>query len=346
MRFVNGSMDLMRDSTAPLYDMTPIKRDGFKGLYHSNAWFNHNMLFTQNANDAVAITRRKSQAENGAHLIYVHRYLTGKIRGQLDDLSLDRDPDSVFVMDKAKRIECIQFPAIVEGVFMPKWMIGFDHDLHSGLTQFPNHETIGRLLNSELSRIFESLTKFNALEFDQVERFIACVRMAMRTDHGDVDIRRKARDALMDMICEYIELHLRAPEIGVTQLLSEFGVSRASLYRMFDHYGGVRQYIHDRRLYRAVFEIAQHPLRRGDLTRISRKWGFSSDANFNRAVKRQFGVAPGSLVDASADADFGRLGDVRSRRLSIKAKPIRALRGQMDGPTLRPAPTLLNHAMN
>lgn len=40
------------------------------------------------------------------------------------------------------------------------------------------------------------------------------------------------------------------------------------------------------------------------LSQVSERWGFSSDANFNRAVKLAFGRPPGSLFKTGYRADM------------------------------------------
>ena len=66
---------------------------------------------------------------------------------------------------------------------------------------------------------------------------------------------------------------------------------------MFEDRGGVRQFISDRRLLRAEVDISEGPLLRGEIARAAEQWGFSSAANFNRAIRREFGVTPGSLIN-------------------------------------------------
>lgn len=286
----------MRESTSPLYDMRPLKWEGHSGIYSSNAWYTDQILFTQTMNGAVAVERSKAQAEAGAHLIFVHRYFRGKVRGQFDDVNLDRDPGHIYVIDQAQRVECIQFPTIIQGMFIPKSMIGFDPDRHPTLSRFANHGPMGRVLFSEFSSVFTQLNHYQWVEQTTIDRFLACLMMAMRSDGGDEDIRRRAREALKDHIRAHIEQELLSGKVSVDYLLARFGVSRATLYRMFDSANGVRQYVSDRRLYRAVLEISEKPLRRGDLTSIAERWGFSSNVNFNRAVKRHFGVPPGALT--------------------------------------------------
>ncbi|MEM9842024.1 MAG: helix-turn-helix domain-containing protein, partial [Pseudomonadota bacterium] len=77
--------------------------------------------------------------------------------------------------------------------------------------------------------------------------------------------------------------------------------SRAGLYRMFEQQGGVRHYITERRAVRAVLELSQGAQTRGAVQDAADRWGFSSGPNFNRVIKRMFGVTPGALLEAKPD---------------------------------------------
>jgi len=157
--------------------------------------------------------------------------------------------------------------------------------------------------------MFERLNACKRLDLSAFSRFIACLKLAIGSEDQDTDVRRRARDAVAAAIRVHIEQNLESYSLSTTSLLRQFGVSRASLYRMFESSGGVRQYISDRRLYRAVLDLNKSPLRRGQINQISEKWGFSSAASFNRAIRREFGVTPGSMVKVPAVRPFHSIHD-------------------------------------
>lgn len=247
--------------------------------------------------DAVAVNRSKSQAMNGEHLLIVHRYLDGFSRGRAGDFNIDRDPGSIYVIDSAQRMEHIQTRYSTQSIFIPKAVAGFDHDRHPVLTKFPSGQSIGRLLSDLFNDLFGDLLQNHSFEIAKLEQLKACLEMAMGADVREGDIRRHVRDALRNTICTYVERNLEHENLSVTSILKEFGVSRASLFRMFEDRGGVREFITSRRLLSAVLDLSDGPVLRGDIAMTAEKWGFTSSGNFNRAVRREYGVAPGSLVD-------------------------------------------------
>ena len=294
-QFSIGPSEAVRESTADFFDMTPIASDSNSGFYKTKSWFGENCLFTLPSMDTAAVRRSKAQAESGQHLVMIQRFLTGHLLGRLGDVSVDRQTGEIYLVDLEHRYECLQFPAVIQNVFFPKSVLGYESGKHAPFMHLSRHPTFAKLLGQLLDRIYVELNSQNALNPALYDQLIACVKLAIGCDPREADVRRHARIAMTDLICRFIESHLESWDLSVTTILREFGVSRASLYRMFEQKGGVRQYISDRRLFRAVSEISRRPLVRGELSRIADKWGFSSNANFNRAVKRQFGVPPGAL---------------------------------------------------
>lgn len=293
------------ESSRGLYDNTPLNEEGASGVMKTGHWFVDGGIFTHLEADAFVVRRTKAQAENGAHLVSVHRYIGGYHRGRLGDLSVDRDPGAVYLIDLSSRVEGVQRQATMQNIFFPKAALGYDPDQHPPLITFPPSHPLGQLIFSRFSRLYDGLLHANEFDLDCFDQLVACLKLAMGADPNEGNLRQKARAAMYESICGFIEQRVDDWRLSVDMILKNFGVSRASLYRMFEPRGGVRQYISDRRLLRAILDISARPLRRGHIAAAAERWGFSSDANFNRAVRGAFGVTPGTLVsrpDPSPDA--------------------------------------------
>jgi len=118
-------------------------------------------------------------------------------------------------------------------------------------------------------------------------------------------------------ICRYIETHLAARDLGVERLTRTFGVSRASLYRLFEPVGGVASYVRSRRLGRAREELSVAGRDNRRIGPIAYQSGFSSVTAFNRAFREAYGQTPSEArqnrfnsasVTAVSDANIGILG--------------------------------------
>ena len=84
-------------------------------------------------------------------------------------------------------------------------------------------------------------------------------------------------------------------------ILGRFGVSRASLYRMFEIYGGIRHYITHLRASKAVLHVWQNQKQRGIVRSAQTRWGFATGNDFNRTVRRLFGNTPKRLVSSRVE---------------------------------------------
>jgi AraC-like DNA-binding protein len=93
-------------------------------------------------------------------------------------------------------------------------------------------------------------------------------------------------------ICRFIDANLVASDLGVERLARTFGLSRASLYRLFEPVGGVASYVRTRRLGRARQELLAAGLDNRRIGPIAYQSGFRSVAAFNRAFRELYGEAP------------------------------------------------------
>lgn len=99
-------------------------------------------------------------------------------------------------------------------------------------------------------------------------------------------------------LCQYIEQELAQESLGVDALIAQFGLSRATLYRLFDADGGVASYIRERRLLRAM-KLLGASGGRPRISTVAYATGFSDEKTFSRALRRRFGFLPREAVAES-----------------------------------------------
>lgn len=89
----------------------------------------------------------------------------------------------------------------------------------------------------------------------------------------------------------HIENHLRSPALDPETVARAAGVSRATLYRLFEPVGGVARAIREARLKQAMRDILHQgaAARLGD---VGHALCFSSEAQFSRAFKAHYGFTP------------------------------------------------------
>jgi len=118
----------------------------------------------------------------------------------------------------------------------------------------------------------------------------------------------------------FVEQHLLEVDLGPKTLLEAFGVTRSTLYRLFEPLGGVSAYIARRRLYHAFRLLSDTRTPRGRISKLSEELGFSHPSAFTRAFKEAFGLSP---KDVQALAEHSREQDVQ---LMTSLEPMKYMR--------------------
>jgi AraC family transcriptional activator of tynA and feaB len=116
---------------------------------------------------------------------------------------------------------------------------------------------------------------------------------AYSLEHGWREERSVVASARCTEIKQYIEMHLRNPELGPTPIANALGVSRRYVRLLLaTESDSVTAYIRRRRLEECAWELAQ-PLWQGrSITATASDWGFRSMAHFTRAFKEHYGSTP------------------------------------------------------
>ncbi len=80
--------------------------------------------------------------------------------------------------------------------------------------------------------------------------------------------------------------------LGPAVLAGQFYVTRPTLYRMFEPYGGVGRYILGRRLTGVFRDLSDPRLAREPIAAVLRRWGFENHTAAGRAFRAGFGMTP------------------------------------------------------
>ena len=118
---------------------------------------------------------------------------------------------------------------------------------------------------------------------------------AVITTHLDaVDLGREALQATLVLrIMEYVESHVREPDLAAGRIAAEHHISVRQLYRILAAEGiSLGDWIRTRRLEGARRELAAAFLH-DPVSVVARRWGFTDASSFARMFRTSFGVSPG-----------------------------------------------------
>ncbi len=101
------------------------------------------------------------------------------------------------------------------------------------------------------------------------------------------------RRAALDSLKRLVEQHLDSPALSAEFVCARSGWSRATVYRLFEVEGGLAHYIRKRHLLHAFRELTSGQPPHLRILDLALAHQFASEASFNRAFRRAFGIPPG-----------------------------------------------------
>jgi AraC-like DNA-binding protein len=127
-------------------------------------------------------------------------------------------------------------------------------------------------------------------------------------------------------IRRYIDRKLASPDLSASSIAAEFGLSRASLYRLFEPAGGIAKYIRKVRLSRAYQEITAAEFSNRRIGFIAYQLGFKNVSAFSRLFHEVYGVTPGEARERARQS-------VAKPEYAVPARPGESLTRWLDALT-------------
>ena len=144
-----------------------------------------------------------------------------------------------------------------------------------------------------LARRLPTLVGENADEMDRAtcDMLVACLRPSI----ANSEIARNQIDAVLARRAKrQIERELTSPDLSVESITKFLGVSRRTLYRVFEPTGGIQKYILGKRLDSARNALLDHTHRQ-KISEIAEEFGFTRMDYFSRVFKNRFGQSPADI---------------------------------------------------
>lgn len=242
------------------------------------------------------------QLERSGGLISVQRLHSGFAAIEYPDCNYVQRPGMITINDYKQSFRGSHHNAEIEQVLIPRSVLGLTDADPVSPVLLDLDSRRGRQLAQQLDQFFAPGPE-RSFESEVLK---SAVTSEIEESWRPVSDREEWWIGRRNLIRKYIDTHLEDPNLGPLQICELFNMSRATLYRMFEPDGGVRRRIQDRRLFAAIWDLATSGIQRGRLSQVSERWGFSSDANFNRAVKLAFGRPPGTLFKTGYNANLDR----------------------------------------
>lgn len=238
-------------------------------------------------------------AEGATEALGIRLQLSGAVLGEVGDRRVAIRAGDVFFFDLQQNFD-LQITAGAEHardicLWVPRSRIlaafGRDDVLH-GLV-LAGVSAAGAMIGGGLKILAEQAPKLSVAEMDALcEGLVALAANTLGPVLASPRGTVMSPAAAFVTIRRYIDRNLRSPHLDVDRLADIFGVSRASLYRLFEPVGGVASYIRKARLRLAYQEILGSEVSGRRIGPIAFSLGFKNVSAFNRAFRDQYGVSP------------------------------------------------------
>ncbi|MFS2012204.1 helix-turn-helix domain-containing protein [Azospirillum sp. CT11-132] len=290
-----------RDQMSPIFDIS-LSKDDFDGFRGSLQTYHLGGVLLGRCTTVTQTFHRTPQVitRSGIDHYLIQLQVKGGSCGKMGRREVDVRSGDVCILDLAQTVHTVDYNVDTLTLCLPREMLAplvtAPDELHGLVLR--SGSPIGSLLSAHIQALYRVAGQLSSREAMAVTKgaasFIAgCLGPTVNAlDH----VRPEMQASRMAEIKRYIDGHLGDPGFGATQIAEAFGLSRPTLYRLFEPLGGVAAHILRRRLDRSLADLtAAHRSQR--IAEIAHRWGFRSEAAFSRAFRSAFGMTPSDARD-------------------------------------------------
>lgn len=187
-------------------------------------------------------------------------------------------------------------------VFVPYNKIGYDPSIHPATMSISSATPAGQMLKNAILSMREGLEQLEVADAPSVAAGLSGLfRGLVVLNAVEETCCKEIASAKKKLTKAYIENHLFESELSTSLLCRQFGMSRATLYRLFAAEGGVAHYLNERRLVHCFRLLRSNPPSRGRVKTVAECLGFMDHSHFNRLFRRKFHMTPSDAMGLWAE---------------------------------------------
>ncbi len=224
----------------------------------------------------------------------------GGIEGKAGHLDITLSPGDIIILDvlqpiKMKFIESRQVHYIdVLYMAIPRALLSeVDNScqLHGKIIY--QKDFLSRMIASNMASLMSHSANFSDSDVNKVARpIIDFVISAIRSSHAPIQpIMMDTKLHIITRVCDFIQENLRVSALGADLICQKFGLSRSSLYRLFEPFGGIIAHIRKKRIIAATRMLLKPLYQQWKVAEIAYYWQFEP-ATFNRLFVSAYGITP------------------------------------------------------
>ncbi|TDG23442.1 helix-turn-helix domain-containing protein [Paraburkholderia silviterrae] len=278
----------------------PISRADLACGFHGtiDAWRGADLAFVDSRTDPVAQTRSAARISTDAMRQYVfHVLVDGTIEtrtGTHPKRVATQSAPGILALDMGQPMQMTRTGCRVLAFFLPRTLLASvlpePESIHGSVVEY--RSPIARLIPAQIADLARNIEHMSASESWEAMRACALlIGAAFGKEAGLTGNARAAvRAAAFAHVRRYIDENLHESDLSPDSVLRVSQLSRPTLYRLFEHEGGLAAYIRNRRLSQAAEELRRYPHKA--VVEIAYGLGFNSASDFNRAFRRAYEMSP------------------------------------------------------
>ncbi|MGQ3214535.1 MAG: helix-turn-helix domain-containing protein [Shinella sp.] len=199
----------------------------------------------------------------------------------------------VYFRSLGRQFSGVAADSSVSTLFIPRDLlrpIGDFLDGHSGT--LPN-DGLGLLLSDFLISVERRLPTMMLEDVPRLVESLATMIIACVAPTPDrvAEARQPIASTRLERARQWIHVNLRSPTLNPATVCREIGVSRSTLYTLFEPLQGVSHYIQRQRLL-AAYRMLRDPMNRLTVGQLAGMFCFSDASTFTRAFRQELGCLP------------------------------------------------------
>jgi AraC-like DNA-binding protein len=239
---------------------------------------------------------RDVQADSPGSFVKLRLYRRGGGRLQYDGGAAQLGAGAVALIDHSRSWSAAYTDHDQCSIFIPHALLGYRPDEHPAVRLFPEATASGALLRWAMQSVMDCLEPRTPEDREAALLRTCCLLEAILCGGAgksrSPDIERIRAEAMQS----FVRNRIAGPAPRASEIAHRFGVSRATVFRVFADHGGVRAFLMARRLDAARHALMTTPPRRGRVVRLADALGFASTAHFSDAFLDRFGERPSAVA--------------------------------------------------
>lgn len=282
-----------RDAVNVLFDSRSAEpeKEGFHARV--NAYLCGDVMFGMIEAQAQHYDRSRSKLGRDGMDMYVLQYYLEGSCGQRNGGTATR-PGDLFIVDAAQPLSTTTSNSRFMNLVIPRSMLApllqAPDDLSMRVVR-GDAPLIG-LLRDHLEALYRRAGTISAAEAQAVMPGTLQLAAAAINSKVTEANARAVSEGLFAAICRHVQRNLVDLTLSPEGVAFHFGISRATLYRLFEREGGFFAYLRLQRLRECHSILVDTKQSHRQVAEIAMVYGFSDASNFTRAYRRATGMSP------------------------------------------------------